>query len=129
MRELLASCQVQRRNMTRVKPIVGALVLTAFVWPILGPAVAAASASLGTAEVHSIAAHHADGTPCPDGDDGPCDGSCACLCCLGHAKLLYKPTGAPSLVPDLPIVEHFSYVKDVSPRGIHVRVFRPPRMR
>lgn len=85
---------------------------------------------MAVVESAESAAHHADGLPCPDDHgEGPCDGSCPCVCCPGHLNLLHPPSAAavrhptPTATPKLLAPEP----EDVLSVGVAGRVFRPPR--
>ncbi|MFO8070891.1 MAG: hypothetical protein R6V85_03355 [Polyangia bacterium] len=109
------------------KRLPSALMLAVFAWMIAGPTVAAALEPSHTALVSP--AHHADGAPCPDGDDdGPCDDGCPCLCCPGHATVMFPPAVASLERPHLSSVHRFGPSETDHPSGIHRRIFRPPRV-
>jgi len=102
------------------KHLFSSLMLAVFVWMIAGPTVGAAFAS---------SVNHADGVPRPDGgDEGPCDGECPCICCPGHATVIFSPAVASLETSHLSSVHRFGPPDTDHPVGIHHRVFRPPRV-
>ena len=108
------------------KRLLSSLMLAVFAWMVAGPTVAAASSS-GTALTSSV--NHADGVPCPDGGgEGPCDGGCPCICCPGHATVVFSPSGVSLDTPHLSTEHRFGPLETNHPSGIHLRVFRPPRV-
>ena len=109
------------------KRLLSALLLAVFAWMIAGPSVAAALESPDTA--HASSANHSDGVPCPDGgDEGPCDGGCPCICCPGHAKVMFSSAVVSLETPNLTTLHHFGPSESNHASGIHLRVFRPPRV-
>ena len=98
--------------------------LGAFASMVAMPALAAA---VENALQSSPSTLHRDGAPCPDGDEqGPCEGNCPCLCCPGHATVLFPVVeGCPT--PDLSSTRRPGPPKAVHPDGVACRVFRPPR--
>ncbi|MBK6848874.1 MAG: hypothetical protein IPG96_15505 [Proteobacteria bacterium] len=73
--------------------------------------------------------HSTSHSTCPDaGDDGnPCDPTCPCSCCPGHAPAvaflsLRITTQAPSSQP-----RRVSHADDVQPNDLPFRIFHPPR--
>lgn len=107
------------------KRLLSSLMLAVFAWMVAGPTVAASSS--GTALTSSV--NHADGVPCPDGgDEGPCDGGCPCICCPGHATVVFSPSGVSLGTPHLSTEHRFGPLETNHPSGIHLRVFRPPRV-
>jgi len=70
--------------------------------------------------------HHGDGAPCPD-NEGPCDSSCPCLCCPGHASVIFPAAFADTR--SIMLKPHcFEPLEAVLPDGTFCRVFRPPRL-
>lgn len=109
------------------KRLLSALMLAVFAWMLIGPTVTVALESPNTAHASSV--NHADGVPCPDGgDEGPCDGGCPCICCPGHATVMFAPSVASLEGPHLSSVHRFGLHETDHPSGIHLRVFRPPRV-
>ncbi len=76
----------------------------------------------------ALAAHHGEGDPCPDGDEGaPCAPDCPCTCCPGHAPAAFPGPGAGS-PSHLPVGLHRPLPDADEDAADHERgVFRPPR--
>ena len=109
------------------KRLLSALMLAVFAWMIAEPTLAATLDS--PKSVDASAVNHTDGVPCPDGDDeGPCDSGCPCICCPGHATVIFAPSVASLERPHLQSVHRFGPPEADHPTGIHHRVFRPPRV-
>jgi hypothetical protein len=107
------------------KRLLSTLMLAVFAWMLIGPTVAVALES--PSATHASSVNHADGVPCPDGgEEGPCDGGCPCICCPGHA--MFAPSIASLERPHLSSVHRFGPLETDHPSGIHLRVFRPPRV-
>ena len=109
------------------KRLLSGLMVAVFASMLASPTVAAAFESPGTA--HESSVNHADGVPCPDGgDEGPCDGGCPCICCPGHATVMFGPSVASLEAPHLSSLHRFGPPETDHPSGIHLRIFRPPRV-
>lgn len=103
------------------KRLLSNLMPAVFAWMIAGPTMAALLEPSNT--------DHAGCVPCPDGgDEDPCDGGCPCICCPGHAKVMFTPSIAPfeRLYPSS--AHRVAPPETDHPSGIHFRVFRPPRV-
>jgi hypothetical protein len=90
-------------------------------------ALPALAAGADDADQRPASLFHEDGAPCPDGDEeGPCDRNCPCLCCPGHATVLFPVVdGCPA--PDLSSTRRQRPRKAAHPDGVFCRIFRPPR--
>ena len=109
------------------KRLLSALMLAMFAWMIVGPTVATALEAPD--EAHASSVNHADGIPCPDGgDEGPCDAGCPCICCPSHATVMFSPAVVSLEKPNLTSSLRFGPPEAHHPSGIHIRVFRPPRV-
>lgn len=109
------------------KRLLPSLMLVVFVWMLVWPSVAAAFEPSGRSLLASIT--HADGSHCPDADDGgPCDGGCQCACCPGHAPMVPSPLIISLATYHLAETHRFGPPEVSHPTGIHLRVFRPPRV-
>jgi hypothetical protein len=75
---------------------------------------------------HALMDGHGLPSPNADGDEGPRDDGCGCLCCPGHAKAF---VGADSILVRRPSVriEGWSLPDEPLPKGVVRRVFHPPR--
>jgi hypothetical protein len=87
---------------------------------IIAPTLAAPFETSDAANTSPV--NHADGVPCPDGgDEGPCDGGCPCICCPGHATVIFTPSVASLEAPHLSSLHRFGPAETVHPSGIHLR--------
>ncbi len=101
--------------------------LALFAWVIVTPTLATALVYLD--DVSSLATHHDDGAPCPDGDgDEPCKGSCPCVCCPGHTTMMHSLPFVSLPITHFSMAYHLGLPETDPPRGIYIRVFRPPRV-
>jgi hypothetical protein len=86
----------------------------------------AAIAGLAFAGAHEHV--HADGSPCPDDGDEPCDDGCACACCHGHSPAKAGVPRPPRVAAgDAPRPLPIARPSDLHPIELIQRVFRPPR--
>jgi hypothetical protein len=109
-----------------VRRLFAVVIVAVFTWMFAGPALAAA-----IEHDHGVCApvHHADGTPCPDShDEGPCDDGCPCVCCPGHAPVASLSSVVALEAPSLMTTDSVGPPDNAHPRGVHRRVFRPPRV-
>lgn len=77
----------------------------------------------------SIAVEVSDGSDCPE-DDAPCEPCGGCLC-PGCPALVVCPDVPATPVLSLPEAREASrppYEQRPGPRGVHSRVFHPPRL-
>lgn len=92
---------------------------------IAGPALATAH---DQDEEGLSASHHDDGSQCPDGDGaGPCHDGCPCLCCPGHASVIFILDNTEIEKPFQVTLQHQRPSETSSPEGVPTDVFRPPR--
>jgi hypothetical protein len=108
------------------KRIISSLMLVVFCWMIISPALETLEK---VEDAHSSSVDHPGDVPCPDGgDEGPCDSECPCFCCPGHTSVTFSPSTGSFEVPLFVSVHRFGPSKAAHPSGIHLRVFRPPRI-
>lgn len=107
--------------------LLSSLMLTVFAWVSAGPTVASALELSDPS--HASPPKHEAGVPCPDhGDEGPCDSGCPCICCPDHATVILSPAVVYLETLNLTSFYRFSPPESDKPKGIHHRVFRPPRV-
>ena len=109
------------------KRLLAFMMVSVLSWMIVGPSLAAALESSNAD--HVSLGSHSDSVPCPDGDEeGPCDDGCPCVCCPGHAKVMFSSPVVSLESPHLNSIHRFGPPESVHPSGIHHRIFRPPRV-
>ena len=95
---------------------------------IAGMVSATESATRG-AWAHDDAPGHADGSSCPDPEDGghPCGPACACLCCPGHTGTTIVVPRSLALDPPAAAEPSLGVGDELDPKDVCFRIFHPPR--
>lgn len=110
-----------------IRSFISTLIVAVFAWTFTEPVIALTLKPID--EIISSSASHADGIPCPDGDDhAPCDSGCSCLCCPGHATMIITPVDFSLGTPHFLKMHRIGHTEAYYPSGIHNRIFRPPRV-
>lgn len=92
-----------------------------------GLTLAAPTWAAATASELEVAHHDGVHSPCPDGDTGPCEDDCPCLCCPGHAFAVSLPQ--PAAFGSIAAVSNLRgpTSNGPPPAGVLPGVFRPPK--